>query len=120
MLKIRLNSPVPIYEQLVVQITDMIKNGELKPGDELPSIRSLASQLDVANNTVGRAYMELERQGTVVSNGRKGTFIRELDAQVEINYEKIFKESIIKLLQAGLDEKTIRRIFRQNLDEIFK
>jgi GntR family transcriptional regulator len=120
MLKIKLNSPVPIYEQLVNEISGLIKNGELKPGDELPSIRALASQLEVANNTVARAYQELERQGMIVGNGRKGTFVREVMPGLEDNYEKIFKEPIIKLLQAGMDEKDIQRIFKLNLNEIFK
>ncbi|MCP4724898.1 MAG: GntR family transcriptional regulator, partial [bacterium] len=56
MLKINLNSPEPIYEQLVQEIKRMIEHDVLKEGDSLPTIRSLASQLDVANNTVARAY----------------------------------------------------------------
>ena len=56
MLRINLNSPVPIYEQLIDEIKRMIEYGELKPGDSLPTIRSLSSQLDVAVNTVARAY----------------------------------------------------------------
>jgi GntR family transcriptional regulator len=120
MLKIKLNSPVPIYVQVVNEITQMIHLGELKPGDELPSIRSLASQLSVSNNTVARAYLELERQHSIISNGRKGTFVRELKPESDTDYQKIFKESIIRLIRAGMDEKNIQRVFKQNLNEIFK
>jgi len=120
MLKIKLNSPVPIYEQLVVEITRMIYLMEFHPGDELPTIRSLASQLEVANNTVARAYRELERQGLIVSNGRKGTFVSEFKPDRGGDYDKIFKEPIIKLLQYGMDKKKIQLLFKQNLNEIFK
>ena len=61
MIKINLRSPVPIYEQLVSEIKNKITAEELLPGDSLPTIRALASQLDVAVNTVARAYRELER-----------------------------------------------------------
>jgi len=120
MLKIKLNSPVPIYEQLVIEITRMINEDELQPGDELPTIRSLASQLEVANNTVARAYQELERQGLIISNGRKGTFVTEYKPDMDNDYQKIFKEPIIRLLQSGMDEKKIKFLFKQNLNEIFK
>ena len=55
-------SPVPIYEQLFAEIEQMIISGDLEENDSLPSIRQLASQLDVAVNTVARAYQELERK----------------------------------------------------------
>lgn len=120
MLKIRLNSPIPIYEQLVNSIQEMLVNKELKPGDELPSIRSLAGQLEVANNTVARAYQELERKGMIVSNGRKGTFIKEFQGQNDVEISRLFKDSILKMLKAGLDEKDIKVLFEKNMNEIFK
>ena len=53
---------IPIYEQVVQQIRQMIASGELRPGDTLPPVRQLASQLDVAANTIARAYQELANQ----------------------------------------------------------
>jgi DNA-binding transcriptional regulator YhcF (GntR family) len=53
------------------RIKHMIISGELKPGSSLPTIRSLASQLEVANNTVARAYQELETLGLAESKGRR-------------------------------------------------
>lgn len=120
MLKIKLNSPVPIYVQVFNEFTRMINQGELKPGDELPAIRSLASQLSVSNNTVARAYLELERQHLIVSNGRKGTFVTESKPVSEAEFQKIFKEPIIILIRAGMDEKSIQRVFKQSLNQIFK
>jgi GntR family transcriptional regulator len=121
MLSIKYNSPIPIYEQLIAEIERMISITELKPGDELPSIRSLASQLEISNNTVARAYMELERKGQVTSNGRKGTFIKESFNQNKSDLKnKIFKDPILNLLKEGLDEADIRKIFNRNIIEIFK
>jgi len=99
----------------------MVSIQELKPGDELPSIRSLASQLEISNNTVARAYMELERKGIVTSNGRKGTFIRESFRHLKNDHNaKIFKDPILNLLRKGMDDAEIRQTFDQNMFEIFK
>lgn len=120
MLNIKYNSPTPIYEQLILEVERMVAIKELKPGNEMPSIRSLAAQLDVSNNTVARAYMELERMGIVTSNGRKGTFICD-NENIKRNekMDKIFKESILILLKKGFDESEIRNLFNRNMYEIF-
>lgn len=70
------STPVPLYTQITDQIREMIIGGDLKPGDSLPPIRQAASQMGIAANTVARAYRDLESQGIVESNGRKGSFIR--------------------------------------------
>lgn len=119
MLKITLNSPIPIYEQLVSEFIDMIDSGKLKEGDSLPSIRKLANQLDIAINTVARAYMELERKGIIVSNGRKGTFIKTHSSSPNKHSANIFKEPLRILIREGLDKEDIIRIFNKNLTEIF-
>jgi len=121
MLSIKYNSPIPIYEQLIAEIERMVSIKELEPGDELPSIRSLARQLEISNNTVARAYMELERKGLVTSNGRKGTFIKDSSIQnIQGLNKKIFKDPILNLLKQGLNETDIKEIFDQNIIEIFK
>ncbi|MFD0343619.1 GntR family transcriptional regulator [Streptomyces sp. NPDC127117] len=66
-------SPVPPYEQLRVQLADLISVGRLTQGDRLPSVRQLASDLGLANNTVVRAYRELETAGMVKSRRGSGT-----------------------------------------------
>jgi len=115
MLKITLNSPVPIYEQLISGIMEMMETGKLKEGDSLPSIRNLAKQLDIAVNTVARAYMELERRGIIVSNGRKGSHIKYSSSPRSKETERIFKEPLRKLIREGLDKEDIIRIFNENL-----
>jgi GntR family transcriptional regulator len=120
MLSIKYNSPTPIYEQLINEIERMVSIKELKPGDEMPSIRSLAAQLEISINTVARAYMELERKGIVISNGRKGTFISETEStKLNENMDKIFKAPILMLLKKGVDESEIRNVFNKSMYEIF-
>lgn len=115
-LQIEHNSPVPIYEQLISEVERMIESGLLKENDSLPSIRQLASQVDVAVNTVARAYQELERKGVVISNGRKGTFIKY---QSERNNAKEFKDLIIEMIKRGYEKKEIEQAFHASLNQIF-
>lgn len=119
MLKINYNSPVPIYEQLVREIKRMIESGTLKPGDPLPPVRTLASQVEVAANTVARAYQELTNLNLIEGNRRKGSHVRRNIPEVTGEYSRIFKSSILKLLQKGLSRKEIEMIFKDNLSQIF-
>ena len=98
MIEISPYSPVPIYQQLISQLREMIQEGKLKQGESLPAIRGLALQLGIAINTVARAYQELEREGLIISNGRKGSFVREVKEKAEDSSSKIFKETILDAL----------------------
>ena len=76
-MKLRLDprSAVPPYEQLRVQLTQLIARGSLAPGDRLPTVRQLAADLALAPGTVQRAYRELESAGLVRTQGRHGTTV---------------------------------------------
>jgi len=69
------DSDRPPYEQLRVQIASRVAAGELAPGSRLPTVRALAAELNLAVNTVARAYRELEGDGVVVTEGRRGSFV---------------------------------------------
>ena len=71
-------SGTPPYEQLRTQVASQVAGGELAAGTRLPTVRSLAEQLGVAVNTVARAYRELEADGVVTTNGRRGTVVASL------------------------------------------
>jgi DNA-binding transcriptional regulator YhcF (GntR family) len=75
MLAVDPRSAVPPFEQLRVQILELVGDGELAPETRLPTVRKLASDLGVAPNTVARTYRELERAGIVETRGRHGTFV---------------------------------------------
>lgn len=68
-------SGVPFYRQVIEQIKFGIANGELGPGDRLPTVRQLAVDLSINPNTVVRAYRELEIEGILDTQQGSGTFV---------------------------------------------
>lgn len=72
-LHVQTTDPTPPYEQLRRQFVDLIRAGLLSPGDRLPPLRQLASDLGLAVGTVARTYRELESAGLVASRRGGGT-----------------------------------------------
>jgi GntR family transcriptional regulator len=75
MIEIDAQSPVPTYEQILLQIRAAIATKTLAKGDPLPPIRQLAQDLEVNPATVAKAYQILEKDGIIRTAGRKGTFV---------------------------------------------
>jgi len=77
MLEIRIdnNISVPIYQQIVEQVKRLIINEQLKPGDQIPSVRDLARWLQLNPSTVARAYFDLKLENIVMTSRRRGTII---------------------------------------------
>ena len=69
------SSDKPIYEQITLQIKNMIITGELNSGDALPSMRFLAKELHISVITTKRAYDDLEKDGFIVSVPGKGSYV---------------------------------------------
>jgi GntR family transcriptional regulator len=69
-------STVPPYEQVRAQIAQQVAGGQLPAGTKLATVRQLAEDLGLAPNTVARAYKELEADGVIETQGRRGTFVR--------------------------------------------
>jgi DNA-binding transcriptional regulator YhcF (GntR family) len=78
-MRIRLDASAktPLSKQLRDAIAGRVERGSLAPGERLPPVRELAAELDVAPNTVAKAYRELEATGYLVTRGRHGTFVAE-------------------------------------------
>lgn len=70
-------SRTPIYRQLMDQVRAGVARGRLEPGERLPSVRQLSRELVVNPNTIAKAYTELEREGTLVTQQGRGVFIAE-------------------------------------------
>lgn len=84
---------VPFYKQIILQVQMAIADGRLASGEQLPTVRSLAVDLQVNPNTVARAYNELEIRGVVNTQQGSGTFISNKRIQLpEIEREKILAE----------------------------
>lgn len=110
----------PIYAQIVAQISQAIARGELSPGDKLPAVRVLASELVINPNTVARAYTILEQQGLVRTKTGAGTFVidpalRQKDAaQLHILAERM-DTIITQSLNLGLSGQDIQRLLDQRM-----
>ena len=89
------SSKLPIYEQIVNSIKEAIISGDLEPNENLPSIRSLAQDLNISVITTKRAYDELESQGFIETVGGKGCYVSYYNK--ELVYEEKLKEIEEKL-----------------------
>lgn len=110
MFKPDFKSTVPIYEQIIAQAKEFVLKGWLKPGEPLPSIRKLATIIDVNPNTVAKAYQELERQHIIVTIRGKGTFVEEkpwLEMRKESEFADRLKPIATEMLLAGMSESEI-------------
>jgi GntR family transcriptional regulator len=118
---IQTTAPDPVYEQIVRQIHEAVKSGQLKPGTPLPTVRQLDRDLVINRNTVARAYRILEDQGVVLTAGRKGTFIRQ-EARREVakvqtsHAERVMRRAVKMLRGEGLTRKEIADLFSTALD----
>ncbi|MBQ1993864.1 MAG: GntR family transcriptional regulator [Lachnospiraceae bacterium] len=116
------SSMVPIYEQLVNQIKDLILKGEIKENDALPSVRVLSGELKISALTVKKAYDFLEEEGFVVTVHGKGTFVAATDKELakearRKSVEDDFAEAIDKAKTIGMTNDEIREIVDIILEE---
>jgi GntR family transcriptional regulator len=68
---------VPIYRQIIQQIEYAILSERMRPGDKLPTIRSLAVALKINPNTIAKAYGELEIRGILATQVGSGTYVSD-------------------------------------------
>ena len=121
-IKISNLSSVPIYQQVATQIKSNILNGSLKNNDQLPSIRSLAKELEVGIITVKKSYEVLLQEELIYSKGAVGYFVNDIDLAtiLMIKKEEYFDElkSIIdEAINDGLNINDIKDIFKSILEE---
>ena len=115
-------SMVPIYEQLVNQLKDMILNGTLADEEVLPSVRSMSADLKISSLTVKKAYDLLEEEGFVTTVHGKGTFVNAADRQLvsearRRSAEDDLSAAVIKARSAGMTDEEIRTIMDIILEE---
>jgi GntR family transcriptional regulator len=103
MFELDMRSRKPIYEQLVDKFKKLIINEVLKPDEQLPSVRTLATELTVNPNTIQKAYRELENQGFIYSQKGKGSFVNP------ISQSKV--EAKIKLLKTEIEKLVLEAMY---------
>ena len=116
------DSGLPIYEQIKNQIKAQIVAGELKADEELPGMRTLASDLKVSVITTKRAYNDLEQEGYIYSMPGKGSFVKKLNEEVVrenalSEIEKYFTDAMTVAKAAGIDIEELQEILK-TLDEV--
>jgi GntR family transcriptional regulator len=105
----------PIYLQIMEQIRQRVVLGDWKPGEQIPSIRALAIALQISVITVKRAYLELEREGVIVTQHGKGSIVAPDPDLGSRLYEKEFEEHLRQVLRIGTllglaEEEVVERL----------
>jgi len=105
-------SGVRAYRQLVDQVRQAVRLGLLRPGDQLPPVREVVTQIAINPNTVHRAYRDLEAEGLVEGQQGRGTFVLEVpvpattpERQAELQRELV--AWLDKARTAGMDDEGI-------------
>lgn len=105
MIKLDLQSRLPIYEQLRSKIIELVMLGQLGADDQLPSVRSFARELGVNPNTVQKAYQELERDKIIYSVAGRGSYINpEIHQSGQLNqaYIQKIKQTVKQAKNCGI------------------
>ena len=115
-------SGVPFYRQVQDQLAELMRSGQLQPGDQLPSVRELAATLVVSVITTRRAYQELESAGLIVRLQGKGTFVAEhvrqgLSDRAEEEATTGLREAVERAQRLGLSYSTILSIVSNCLED---
>ena len=118
---INISSLVPIYEQIIDQIKTMIRKGDLKQNDQLPSVRALSKELKISALTVKKAYDELEREGFTVTVHGKGSYVTAANTELMMEeqrkeVEQDLEQAILKGRRFGISDEDIKTLFELILE----
>ncbi|MEE1007745.1 MAG: GntR family transcriptional regulator [Agathobacter sp.] len=113
---------VPIYEQIVDQIKTLIREGQLKENDNLPSVRALSKELKISALTVKKAYDNLESEGFTVTVHGKGTYVAATNKEILLEEQKKeletdLEHAIQKGRRYGISDEEIRSLFELLLED---
>lgn len=112
----------PIYEQIVEQIKALIRQGELRENDILPSVRTLSKELKISALTVKKAYDYLEETGFTVTVHGKGSYVAAANTELLLEEQKKELEAdleaaILKGKRYGISKDDIKNLFELLLEE---
>jgi GntR family transcriptional regulator len=93
--------PRPLYTQVIDQVKRRVSAGDLAPGAELPSIRQLAADLQISVITIKRAYLELERDGVILTRQGRGSFVAEQPGLASELLDREMREQLSKAASLG-------------------
>ena len=110
----------PIYEQIRDNMRKLILTGALKPGERLPSVRDLASQLAINPNTIQRAYRELENEGFAYTVSGKGSFAahaQEVDHRRREALLEAFDACVFELRYLGESQEGLAKRIKEGFNK---
>jgi len=110
------HSAVPPYEQVRLGVIRLIDTGYLSPEDRLPTVRDLAAQLGLANNTVAKAYRELEMSGVISTRGRSGTFVASNPSGVRETALLKTREHVSAMTAIGIGAAEMLALLKHELE----
>lgn len=121
MIRIDPNSPVPLNDQIKAGFKGLVAKSLLRPGDQMPSIRSLATSLKVNPNTVARAFRELSLEGFIEARRGNGNYISDLaKRQAKDNLEEVrerLREALRLAKRGGLPWTEIASLLQEFKEE---
>jgi GntR family transcriptional regulator len=108
-------SRLPIYQQLVQQVREGMARGDLRPLQQLPSVRQLSRELVINPNTVARAYTELEREGLLNNRPGRGVFVAEQKTALKKDVRRhrlveILDKVLTEAVHLGFSEEEVLRL----------
>jgi GntR family transcriptional regulator len=108
-------SGIPIYRQVIQQIEYAILSGRMKPGDKLPTIRSLAIELRINPNTIAKAYGELEIRRILITQVGSGTYVsgkKPVQEEDELNrkIQEVIGRFVQEMQNLGVGKEGIKKL----------
>jgi GntR family transcriptional regulator len=115
-------SGIPIYTQVVEHIRQEVLNGDLKPGDQLPTVRQMAQDLRVNFNTIARAYRLLDEAGIISTQQGRGTYILSLpppevaDEMRRKTLHAMVHQHLVDASRLGADPEEVMQYLQEQVD----
>lgn len=115
-------SDLPLWVQLRNRIAYLINDGTLAPGDKLPTVRGLASEISINYNTVNKAYLSLVSDGYLESTRGRGVFVTDLGAKMgaegEGEADAVLDECIASCRELGMGLDDIERAMSRKIKRL--
>ena len=115
---------VPLWVQLRQRLIYLINSGYFKPGDQLPTVRGLASEISINYNTVNKAYLSLVSDGYLESTRGRGVFVRNFDAEADEEYatevDGILEDCVSACRELGLSLDDVQKCMERKIKRMKK
>jgi GntR family transcriptional regulator len=118
--QVEYNSGIPVYRQIINQVSAAVAAGAFGPGDQLPTIRVLSEHLNVNPNTVAKAYRELELKGVIASERGSGSFIQAQPPspapgakQKKAAFKNLYQRLLADAASSGLTESELLSFIKE-------